>query len=142
MAEGDPEETDFADWIHVFPTGDLIEHVTSKGADCWCNPEVNWDEKMIVHRALDMREVREGQVDRVAAVRDSKNEDRLVCEDLGATFRDGAIFTHQTAIGTLVLFWNGRLYVLAQRRGNVTHKAGFESIGMALYWFRFFLSKM
>ncbi len=40
--------------VHIYPQGDLREHVTDKGPDCWCKPEI--DENLIIHNALDGRE--------------------------------------------------------------------------------------
>lgn len=55
-----------ADDVHVFPTGDVIEHVVDGGSDCPCGPttepvpradgSMGW---LILHHSLDGREFAE-----------------------------------------------------------------------------------
>lgn len=40
--------------FHVYPINDLREHVTD-GKPCWCHPRE--DEGVIVHNAMDQREL-------------------------------------------------------------------------------------
>ena len=44
------------DWIHIYPLNDLIEHHT-EGTECSCNPEIDFDCKLVIHAAMDRREV-------------------------------------------------------------------------------------
>lgn len=47
-----------ADWYHVIPDGDLIEH-TNDGHDdrcCECMPTIKPDDLLVVHNAMDNRE--------------------------------------------------------------------------------------
>lgn len=39
---------------HVYPVGDLREHELKQ--DCWCHPDVDLDDGVVVHHALDGRE--------------------------------------------------------------------------------------
>jgi hypothetical protein len=39
--------------IHVIPLGDVIEHTTS--LDCICQPDLEYDGHLVVHRAFDGR---------------------------------------------------------------------------------------
>lgn len=42
---------------HVYPMGDLREHITDQGGNCWCNPVPDEDEPAVwVHNSLDGRE--------------------------------------------------------------------------------------
>lgn len=45
--------------VHVVPVKDLREHETERGADCWCEPRVEFEEGstglLIIHEALDGR---------------------------------------------------------------------------------------
>lgn len=48
------------EWFHVYPIDDLIEHnLGYYDAEyiCPCNPVFNVEEEMIVHNAMDRREV-------------------------------------------------------------------------------------
>jgi len=51
------------EWNHIYPTNDLIEHNTdSKGTDenpCECNPTIDVEHFLVVHSAMDRREVYE-----------------------------------------------------------------------------------
>jgi hypothetical protein len=40
--------------FHVYPLGDLREHV--KSSECWCKPNNDRDENIFEHNALDGRE--------------------------------------------------------------------------------------
>lgn len=48
------------EWMHTYPSNDLIEHDTTKsGTDdfiCQCNPKVDPEHQLIVHSAMDRRE--------------------------------------------------------------------------------------
>lgn len=41
-------------WWHVIPMNDLQPH--EDDLDCWCMPEINHDENLIIHNSLDGRE--------------------------------------------------------------------------------------
>ncbi len=41
--------------IHTYPLDDWKEHETD-GDDCWCNPRIEEDGKLIVHNSMDERE--------------------------------------------------------------------------------------
>ena len=41
--------------IHVYPVGDLREHVTD-GTDCWCEPEFDNLNNLMIHNSADDRE--------------------------------------------------------------------------------------
>ncbi|MCP3684092.1 MAG: hypothetical protein GY861_15535 [bacterium] len=50
-------------WQHIIPVDDLIEHenkmTTSADYDtypCRCNPKLDYDNKLVIHAALDRRE--------------------------------------------------------------------------------------
>jgi hypothetical protein len=51
-------------WHHVYPSGDLKEHVTDgyPEAVCWCWPEIDDDNSLVIHNSLDRREVYENEV--------------------------------------------------------------------------------
>lgn len=40
---------------HVYPVGDLREHVT-EGTTCWCRPNIEQDGALIIHNSMDQRE--------------------------------------------------------------------------------------
>lgn len=42
-------------WQHIFPINDLIEHNT-EGFECPCNPEIDFDNEIVIHSSLDRRE--------------------------------------------------------------------------------------
>jgi hypothetical protein len=42
-------------WQHIVPLNDLIEHNTD-GLDCPCNPDIDFDDRIVIHSALDRRE--------------------------------------------------------------------------------------
>lgn len=48
--------------VHVYPVGDIKEHITDDSAPCWCHPEEELDQDgpedvlLIVHNAADQRE--------------------------------------------------------------------------------------
>lgn len=46
--------------IHVIPENDLIEHDTS-GTECPCGPDVDVENGIVVHTAMDRRECFEGE---------------------------------------------------------------------------------
>lgn len=46
------------EWQHVYPVNDKKPHIT-EGFDCSCDPEIDWDNKIIIHNAWDMREAQE-----------------------------------------------------------------------------------
>ncbi len=48
---------DFGNWQHVYPLNDLIEHITDKGPVCPCGPKLDIDHEIIIHAAMDRREV-------------------------------------------------------------------------------------
>ena len=43
--------------LHVYPLEDLREHEIT--TQCWCHPEVDEDDEICVHNALDGREAYE-----------------------------------------------------------------------------------
>lgn len=45
-------------WYHVVPTNDLEEH-DCESFDCKCNPDIHYDDMMVVHNAFDKRDVLE-----------------------------------------------------------------------------------
>ncbi len=50
-----------ADTVHVYPLGDVHEHVT-EGYSCPCHPDVKFVEggEIVVHHSWDLRELFEG----------------------------------------------------------------------------------
>lgn len=42
--------------IHTYPLNDLREHEVD-GKPCWCNPRIEEDGDLIVHNAMDGREL-------------------------------------------------------------------------------------
>ena len=44
------------EWQHVYPLNDLIEHNTA-GIECPCNPRIDFNDKIVIHAAMDRREV-------------------------------------------------------------------------------------
>lgn len=42
-------------WNHIYPLNDLREHDT-ESKDCWCHPEVDEDDQLVIHKAMDGRE--------------------------------------------------------------------------------------
>lgn len=64
--EGADADLDGADYVHVVPNGDLIEHEENDEGECPCGPEVNPVERedgtigwVYVHNALDGRDLEE-----------------------------------------------------------------------------------
>ena len=47
-------------WQHVIPMNDLIEHDTETKY-CQCGPTVEWDKLVVIHKAIDGRDVFERQ---------------------------------------------------------------------------------
>lgn len=45
-------------WNHVYPNKDLKEHVL-EGIDCHCEPKIDWENRLVIHNAYDMREITE-----------------------------------------------------------------------------------
>lgn len=43
---------------HVYPLGDLKEHVTD-GSECWCRPIIDDADMIVLHNSLDRRELYE-----------------------------------------------------------------------------------
>lgn len=43
---------------HVYPLGDLRPHITQEGK-CWCHPIFDDEEQLVVHNAMDQRELYE-----------------------------------------------------------------------------------
>lgn len=43
-------------WQHVVPINDLIEHNT-ESKECICGPEIDFDNELVIHAAMDRREV-------------------------------------------------------------------------------------
>ena len=41
---------------HVYPINDLKPHET-EGTSCHCNPSVDWENEIVIHKAFDHREV-------------------------------------------------------------------------------------
>ena len=44
------------EWQHVYPLNDLIEHNTNE-LECPCNPRIDFNDKIVIHSAMDRREV-------------------------------------------------------------------------------------
>jgi hypothetical protein len=44
-----------SDIWHVYPINDLREHITD-GVECWCRPEYDEDENLVIHNSADGRE--------------------------------------------------------------------------------------
>ena len=42
-------------WNHIEPIGDLIEHNTG-GGECECRPARDYNNRLVIHSALDNRE--------------------------------------------------------------------------------------
>lgn len=40
---------------HVYPLGDTFEHVV-EGFSCWCSPDIEDDDMLVMHHAHDQRE--------------------------------------------------------------------------------------
>lgn len=58
------------EWQHVYPINDLKEHQlgnwmmwneagTEQHPYCDCNPEIDWENKICIHNAWDLREAQE-----------------------------------------------------------------------------------
>ena len=43
---------------HVIPINDLRDHETC-GMDCWCNPDYDEEDNLLIHNSLDGREAYE-----------------------------------------------------------------------------------
>jgi len=43
---------------HVYPKDDLKEHITDHGDNCWCEPQVEYEDGgiIVIHNSLDRRE--------------------------------------------------------------------------------------
>lgn len=50
------EDGDIIRYIHIYPLNDLIEHDLESRC-CACNPTIYEDAKMVIHSAMDRREV-------------------------------------------------------------------------------------
>lgn len=37
------------EWCHVFPNQDVRDH-DLVGTECWCSPEIDWDDFVVIHR--------------------------------------------------------------------------------------------
>jgi hypothetical protein len=46
--------SDENEMTHIVPRNDLVEHYLSP--KCWCNPEVDHDDGIVIHNALDGRD--------------------------------------------------------------------------------------
>ena len=46
------------DYEHIYPLGDLKEHVTD-GSECWCRPVIDDLAEVVLHNSLDRRELTE-----------------------------------------------------------------------------------
>ena len=46
------------DYQHVYPLGDLKEHITD-GLECWCRPIIDDIDMVVLHNSLDRRELYE-----------------------------------------------------------------------------------
>lgn len=49
-------------WHHVFPINDLIEHNT-ESMECVCGPEIDFENEIVIHAAMDRRECFESNED-------------------------------------------------------------------------------
>lgn len=47
-------------WQHIIPINDLIEHNT-ESKECMCNPEIDFENEIVIHSAMDRRECFEGE---------------------------------------------------------------------------------
>lgn len=45
-------------WQHVYPVNDSKKH-NLEGLICDCEPEIDWDNQIVVHNAWDLREAQE-----------------------------------------------------------------------------------
>lgn len=43
-------------WQHIYPLGDIFEHDFS-GLDCDCNPSIDWNGELVIHKAFDGRDL-------------------------------------------------------------------------------------
>lgn len=50
-------DSDSSNIWHVFPMGDLREHITDGFDECWCSPSYN--DSVVTHNSLDGREYAE-----------------------------------------------------------------------------------
>lgn len=46
------------EWQHVYPVNDKRKH-TTYGPFCLCQPEYDWEHKIVIHNAWDLREAQE-----------------------------------------------------------------------------------
>lgn len=46
------------EWQHVYPVNDLKKHDT-ESLHCQCEPEIDWENMIVIHNAWDMREAQE-----------------------------------------------------------------------------------
>ena len=44
---------------HVVPVGDLKDHITDDSQECWCNPEYDDIDCIVIHNSMDERETYE-----------------------------------------------------------------------------------
>lgn len=42
-------------WAHIIPDEDMWDHYLD-GRDCWCQPEYDENEQVVLHNSMDMRE--------------------------------------------------------------------------------------
>lgn len=42
-------------WSHVFPIEDMFDHYLD-GRECWCNPDYDEENHVVIHNSMDMRE--------------------------------------------------------------------------------------
>lgn len=45
-------------WQHVYPVNDKKKHEL-EGLYCPCEPEIDWNNQIVIHNAWDMREIQE-----------------------------------------------------------------------------------
>lgn len=43
-------------WQHIFPLDDLGEHEL-KGFYCECEPQIDWENELVIHHSFDNREL-------------------------------------------------------------------------------------
>lgn len=42
-------------WSHVFPIEDMWDHYLD-GRECWCQPDYDEENQVVIHNSMDMRE--------------------------------------------------------------------------------------
>ena len=45
-------------WLHIYPIKDKQYHSLA-GLSCKCEPDIDWEDYIVIHHAFDMREIQE-----------------------------------------------------------------------------------